>query len=224
MFEAGFALALGKPVLIIAEPGATVPTDLAGQIIARARPDDLDAVNYALDHIEQRVPSGIRRTPPPTGRPLGSALAEQLLDTLSASTLTERSLIGVLREAIEASGGAAAVNTERDVGFDLGIWSDDLEAIGGNPLLVELKRVLVPGSVAQVLRLVAAHPSARLALLVYLEPAPGDSPPSRAELNEAQFPVLVISFQELIRRMASASFAEVVREMRNRSAHGQRPS
>lgn len=37
MFEAGLALGLGKPLLIIAAPGATVPADLAGQVIVRAR-------------------------------------------------------------------------------------------------------------------------------------------------------------------------------------------
>lgn len=71
MFEAGLALGLGKSLLIIAAPGVTVPTDLEGQIIARARPDDLDAINFALDHVRQRAPRDTRRTPGPGGRPLG---------------------------------------------------------------------------------------------------------------------------------------------------------
>lgn len=136
---------------------------------------------------------------------------------------TEASSIAVLIEAIEASGSIAVANTG-DPGFDLGVWSDDLEAIGGNPLLVEVKRSLMPGAVEQVLHGLADHPSARLGLVVYLEPPPGDQLPSREELDQARFPVLVISFQQLLRRMASASFAEVVRDMRNRSAHGLRPS
>jgi len=224
MFEAGFALAFGKPLLIIAAPGATVPTDLAGQVIARARPDDLDAINFALDQVQQRAPLGTRRTPGPTGRPLRPDVVDRLLDRLSASASTDESSIAILAEAIEASGEVAVANTGRDAGFDLGVWSDDLEAIGGNPLLVEMKRSLVPGAVDQVLRGLAAHPSARLGLVVYLEPAAGDRPPSRGELDQARFPVLVISLQELLRRMASASFAEVVRDMRNRSVHGLRPS
>jgi hypothetical protein len=55
-------------------------------------------------------------------------------------------------------------------------------------------------------------------LLVYIEPSP------RAELAQARFPVLVISIQELLERMGVASFAEVVRGLRNRSAHGLEPS
>jgi hypothetical protein len=223
VFEAGVAVTLGKPLLIIAAPGAPVPTDLAGQFIARARPDDLDAINFALDQVQSRPPREARRTSRPTGRPLGQDVVDQLLDRLGASAPTEESSIAILVEAIEASGGVAVTNTDRDVGFDLGVWSDDLEAIGGNPLLVEIKRVLHPGAVEQVLHSLAAHPSARLGLVVYLEPPTGDAP-SRAELNQARFPVLIISLQQLLRRMASASFAEVIRDVRNRIVHGGRLS
>jgi hypothetical protein len=223
MFEAGFALGLGKPLLIIAAPGAAVPTDLAGQVIARTRPDDLDAINFALDQVQQRAPRDTRRIPGPGGRPLGPDVVNRLLARLSASGRPEVSSIAVLVEAIEASGSVAVVNTG-DPGFDLGVWSDDLEAIGGNPLLVEVKRSLVPGAVEQVLHSLADHPSARVGLLVYLEPLAEDRASSRAELDQARFPVLVISLQQLLRRMASASFAEVVRDMRNRSAHGLSPT
>lgn len=226
VFEAGIALALGKPLLIIAAPGALVPSDLTGQLIAKARPDDLDAVNFALDHAEARGswPARPGDTARPTGRPLEPSAVDRLLSRLRALGPTEESSIAVLLEAIEASGAVGVVNTDRDTGFDLGVWADDLDAIGANPLLVEMKRSLTPGAVDQVLRALSGHPSARLALLVYLDPLAGEQPPSRAELDRAQFPVLVISLQQLIRRMASASFAEVVREMRNRSAHGLDPS
>jgi hypothetical protein len=220
IFEAGFAAALGKPLLIIAPPGAAVPADLAGQLIARAGPDDLDAINFALDQVERGTPTDRRRALPPIGRPLGSDYARRILEFLSSSAVDEQSTIALLVEAIEASGGVAVVSADRDVGFDIGVWSDDLASIGGNPLLVEVKRTLMPGAVDQALRSLGAHPSAQLALVVYLAPPADDRPPSRAELNEARFPVLIISLQELIERMASASFAEVVRQLRNRSAHG----
>jgi hypothetical protein len=217
--EAGIALAFGKPLLIIAAPGSSVPSDLQGQLIAQARPDDLDAINFALDHAEASAATPARRggVPRPTGRSLGQNRAQQLLDTLALAGEhpTERASVEVLLEAIEASRGVGVVSA--DAGFDLGVWSDDLDAIGGNPLLVEIKRSVTPGAVDQVLRALAAHPTARLGLLVYTEPS------SRAELAQARFPVLVISLQQLLERMASVSFAEVVRELRNRSAHGLGP-
>lgn len=219
VLEAGIALAFGKPLLIIAAPGSSIPSDLKGQLTSQARPDDLDAINFALDHAEApATPSAHRGSmPQPTGRPLGRDTANQLLATLdlTGERPTERSVIDVTVQAIEASRGVVVVSAEP--GFDLGVWSDDLDAIGGNPLLVEIKRSLRPGAVEQVLRALNAHPTARLALLVYIEP------PSRAELAQARFPVLVISLQQLLERMASASFAQVVRELRNRSAHGLEP-
>lgn len=223
MFEAGLALGLGKPLLIIAAPGAIVPTDLSGQVVVRARPDDLGAINFVLNHVQQRPTRDNRRAPGLGGRPLGPSVVDVLLARLSASDNSEASSIRVLIEAIEASGGVAAANTG-DAGFDLGVWSDDLEAIGGNPLLVAVKRSLVPGAVEQVLRSLADHPSARLGLVVYLESPPERQPLPGTELDQAMFPVLVISLQQLLRRMASASFAEVVRDLRNQSAHGLRRS
>ena len=120
MFEAGFALGLGKPLLIIAAPGATVPVDLVGQVIARARADDLYAINFALDHVKQLAPRDARRSPRPGGRPLGADVVEQLLARLSASRPTEASSVAVLVEAIEATGSIAVVNTEDNAGFDAG--------------------------------------------------------------------------------------------------------
>jgi hypothetical protein len=224
--EAGIALALGKPLLIIAAPGASVPSDLAGQLIAQARHDDLDAINFALDHAEARTPSPIRTSRPAlaTGRPLGPAEADRLLSRLSEPGLTERSAIAILLEAIEASGEVGVHGTGERAGFDLGVWSDDLDAIGGNPLIIELKRSLRPGAVDQVLCYLEAHPSARLGLLVYLDPATGEGPFVQDELSKARFPVLVISLYQLLQRMTSASFAEVIRDMRNRTAHGPGPS
>ena len=221
MFEAGLALGLGKPVLIIAAPGATVPADLAGQVIVRTRPDDLDAINFALDQVQQRVPVDTRRTPRPSGRPLGAEVANRLLARLSEAGLTEAAAVTVLAEALEASGVTSAASTGRDARFDLGVWSDDLEAIGGNPLLVEVKRSFTPGAVEQVLHYLVAHPTARLGLVVYLEPTAGEG--SREALDQTRYPVLIISLRELLRRMASASFAEVIRDMRNWSVHGTPP-
>jgi hypothetical protein len=220
VLEAGIALALGKPLLIIAAPGSSIPSHLKGQLITQARPDDLDAINFALDHAEAGAIPRDRRgsVPRPTGRPLGWDRAGQLLARLTRAdpSQIERSSADVLLEAIEASRVVGAVDA--DSGRDLGVWSDDLDAIGSNPLLVQIKRDVSPGAVEQVRRALDAHPTAQLALLVYIEPSP------RAELALARFPVLAVSIQDLLQRMAVASFAQVVVELRNQSAHGLEPS
>jgi hypothetical protein len=44
------------------------------------------------------------------------------------------------------------------------------------------------------------------------------------ETARTPYPALVISLEDLVRRMASAGFAEVVRHLRNQSVHGPLPS
>jgi hypothetical protein len=219
VLEAGIALALGKPLLIIAAPGSSIPSHLKGQLITQAQPDDLDAINFALDHAEARAAPHDRRgsVPLPTGRPLGRDRVQQLLARLSQADpgQIERSSADVLLEAIEASRGVGAVDA--DSGRDLGVWSDDLDAIGGNPLIIEITRSVTRGDVGRVLSYLVAKPPAQLVLLVYIESS------SPAELALAGFPVLVISIQELLERMEVASFAQVVAELRNRSVHGTEP-
>lgn len=219
VFEAGLALGLGKPLLIIAAPGTVVPPGLAGQVIVQAHPDDLDAINFALDHLRHRTARGERRTPRPAGRPLGPGITDQLLHRLSAAGCTQAAAVEVLAEAIEATGSIVVGNDGRR-GFDLGVWSDDLEAIAGNPLLVKVERSLAPGAADQVLDDLAGRPSARLGLVVYLDRPSGYPPPSGSEPGPRRSPVLAISVNQLLRGMASASFAEVVRDISSQSARG----
>jgi anti-anti-sigma factor len=137
--------------------GATVPTDSRDSSSRELAP--MTSMRSTLRSIRlSSAPRDTRRTPRPSGHPLGVDLADRLLARLSESGSTEASSIAVLVEAIEASGAVVVANAGHDPGFDLGAWSDDLEAIGGNPLLVEVRRSLVPGAVEQVLYGLAATP------------------------------------------------------------------
>lgn len=164
----------------------------------QAHPDDLDAINFALDHLRHRTARGERRPPRPAGRPLGPGITGQLLHRLSAAGCTQAAAVEVLAEAIEATGSIVVGNDGRR-GFDLGVWSDDLEAIAGNPLLVKVERSLAPGAAGQVLDDLAGRPSARLGLVVYLDRPAGDPPPSGSEPGRRRSPVLAISVNQLLR-------------------------
>ena len=97
----------------------------------------------------------------------------------------------------------------------MGIWSDDLDAIGANPMLIQLKRALSRSAIDQAQRaLHVLHPP--LIMIVYIEGRPSDT----QTLRKAHFPVLAIALPELLERMRTSSFAEVVRDLRNRSVHG----
>ena len=218
-FEAGMAVGIGKPVVVVTDPDAAVPSDFGGFLVVRARPDDLDAINFALDQAE-RHPAISARVAAATGKALGPR-TDQLLDraarilTLTGPAAIEQAATELLIEAIEDSGAVAVKSPGPDHRFDLGVWSDDLGAIAANPLLIELKRSFRRETVQQAAAALRATSSARVALIVYLDPAS----PGPGEL-QAAFPVLAISLPELLGQMRGASVAEVVRQLRNRSVHG----
>jgi hypothetical protein len=218
LFEAGVAVGLGKPVVVVAEPQMRLPEGLSGFLTIRARPDDLDAINFALDQAEGRSEFVIsRRRVPASGTALGGR-ADELLERLSAAgpTVTEQVAIDVLVEAIEGSGAVAVQGVGRDRHFDLGVWSDDLDAIAANPLLVEVKRSFRVESVHQAFAALGVSSNARFALIVYLDTAVATSD----AMKVAHIPVLAVSLRDLLARMRTSSFAAVVRDLRNRSAHG----
>lgn len=216
VFEAGVAVGLGKPLIVLADPRIPVPPDLAALLTIRARLDELDAIDFTLDQLERAGErSPVRtRSALPTGRPLGG-YAEELLDQLAdVSSLSEAEALGVLTQALEMSGAVPAQNPAA-LGIDLGVWSDDLDAIGANPLLIEVKRSLDRRSVQQVMGHLAKSPHSGLALIIHLDPAVSGVD----ALRKVPLPVLAISLQELLGRMRGSSFAEVVRQLRNASVH-----
>jgi hypothetical protein len=215
--EAGMALALGKSIVVVAEPGVPVPSDLNGVLVVQAAPDDVAAVTWALDRTHGRlIPSA-----PGVGWKARGGLGPSgplLLERARSATMSEQELERLVVDAIEATGAAAVQSAGMDRGFDIGVWSDELESIGGNPLLIEIKHRMSSAAIRQSLLALHGTPSARLALIIYREPANlGDYP-------ELQSPLLAIQLESLLKRMQQHSFAEVVRDLRNRSVHGLPPA
>ncbi|MBT2399345.1 hypothetical protein [Streptomyces sp. ISL-100] len=223
LFEAGVAVGMGKRVVVITDPGEETPADLCGLLTIRARPDDLEAIGFALDQAEGRPAPG-SATAAAVGRPLGAVRVDELLALLHEGKPRELRIIEILKTALEESGTVAV---ERPVHgthrlIDLGVWSDDLDAIALNPLLIEVKRTLSRSAVDQTLRLLQSS-RMQAALLVHLEPPPSQSEAGEA-LEETTFPVLTVSLPALLERMRTSSFAEVVRDLRNRAVHGVQAS
>jgi hypothetical protein len=206
--EAGMALALDKRLLLIASPGVKLPTDLADLPSVHADADNVDAIEFALGLLD-REPRRSSRLHLETS---GGGVSDDLLAQLQIP-MTEAAIVGVLAEAIQASGGMVVSTSAPDRGFDLGVWSDDLGTIGANPLLVEVKRHVDGRSLWNVLNSLRQSNSARVGLIVHLEPID-------QTLKELHWPILSIALPELAHRLAEESFAEIVRDLRNRSVHG----
>jgi len=219
LFEAGIAVGMGKRVIVITDPGEeTPPPDLAGLLTIRARPDDLQAITFALGQAEGRaIPDSVAA--PAIGHPLGDTRVDELLALLKKGGPRERSVVRVLKTALEEAGTVTVERPVQDTHrrIDLGVWSDDLDAIALNPLLIEVKRTLSRDAVDQTLALLQGSPM-HAALLVYLDPPPSQT--DRHEALEVPLPVLAASLETLLERMRTSSFAEVVRDLRNQAVHG----
>jgi hypothetical protein len=215
--EAGMALALGKRLLVIAAPNADLPTDLRAIANIRAEPDNLEAINYALGLLER---DSVQLTEQLTGsgHPIGPESERLLADFDAIESVSGADAERLLIHAIEASGAAVVAAAGRDRGFDLGVWSDDLDTIGANPLLIEIKSRLTTQSVRQATDALHRSPSARLALVVYIEQ--GDV----GAVAGLRSPILAVSLRQLLAELGQQSFAEIVRDLRNRHAHGTETS
>lgn len=113
-FEAGLAVALGKPVLVVAPSGASLPSNIAELNVIRTRASDVAAIALAIRQSEGRRAARQPTAAAATGRALGQHLVDQLLERLrNGSEKTSESVaVSVLVDAIEASGGVTAMNAE----------------------------------------------------------------------------------------------------------------
>jgi hypothetical protein len=221
-FEIGVAYALQKPFLLLVSPKAgTMPSDLAGMLYVRADPDNAEAIGFALDQYLARF----RRRPakpsrsPREGRPLGSK-ADDFIAELKRSGAEMRGaeLENLVSEILRATGVTAVTQSPfPDKGADLAVWSDDLQPITGNPLLVEVKsairnRTQLTQAIDQVERF-RRQTGSRIALLLVntaitalcAAPSPGG--------------VIAVTVAELIDHLRTKTFSETIRELRNKRLH-----
>lgn len=225
-FDAGVASALGKKVVVLADKRVIVPTALSKALLVRGSSQDVDAVAYALDQVADRPlrsPYSAALTPMPSRTHARETLGIQsdiLLSQINRPQIAESDAIKILTDAIESSGAIAVKNVERDAGFDLGVWSDELESIGANPLLVEFTTSFNANTRKRALTMLRANRTAQVALLIYSESS-WDSKSTRSTSPRSDFPLLTISAQTLLKELRVSTFPEVIRRLRNRSVHGE---
>jgi hypothetical protein len=226
------ALAAGLPILLVVAPETELPDIAGGLPVLRVALDDPHAPDRILAALTEvasaSAPAAPRETKP---------LKEQAVELLKAWTegsaegaaqgtespaleASETRALWILADAFrsagvravrEASGGAAEA--------DFVIWNREIEPFVGAPLLVEViggrwPRRRLDLKVRQLVEYLAQLPSSRWALLVVA----GDTDePLKPQL--ASEPVLILSLEELLRRMQAESFADIVRALRNERVH-----
>lgn len=218
-FELGLAYALRKRFLLVVSPNLKeIPSDITGRLYLRSEPNNRVAIAFALDQLlasqEQETSRPIKHYE--QGHPLGD-----LVDTYSrrlqekGSSLREGELEEIVAEILKASGVSILTqSTDRDLGVDFAVWSDDLQPTVGNPFLVEVKSgVRTSKDLEKATHQVEKYrvkSSTKWALLV-LSSAVASIPVVGG--------VLVLTLAELLGRLRTHTFAEVIRELRNKRLH-----
>lgn len=225
LFELGQAAALGRQIVLITPPKlASVPSHLKRFLVVRAGPKDRDAIEFALDQILAAPERPI--TSPPTitpSRPALGADADPIMRNLRSAMEANdsRGVERVVAQALRESGAdIVSEATNSELGADMAVWSDALQPFVGNPLLIEVKRRFQSSNelrrAAKQLFSAVSSRGGSWGLLLYgesrqdLTVAPKALPPT----------VLICSIGNLIEQLRTHSFAEVIRDLRNRRVHG----
>jgi hypothetical protein len=225
LFELGQAIALKRQVVVFAPPQIKgLPFDQQRFPVVRVSLRNREALSFALDQVlASPAPTArVRESRPAERRSLGPN-TDHLLRELRSATETRdwRRVESVTAEALRLAGvdviSEAAVANRR---VDFAIWSDALQPVMGNPLLVEVKGELrgtdALRKAAQQLSAVTSAAGTGWGLLLY-----GDALIADERLLLSVPPnVLVLSLSSLFEEMRGRPFAEIVKDLRNRRVHG----
>ncbi len=226
LFELGFAQAMNKRTLVLVAGDAPLSAWASTGIpYIRAELTNPQAVDFAVAQI-LRTPlhPAPRQGPVRRTRPIGPA-ADRLLARWHGADQAEAGPIleDVVVEAIRLSGVDTASRSGGngdEKGFDIAVWSEDLEPWVTNPLLIEIRATInseaALQATAQDLFRAMGSTGVRWSLLIY-----GHSPTAPQRVIGVPN-VLAISAESFLRGLADSSFGELVRKLRNERVHGVR--
>jgi len=220
-FELGMAQAMKKPLLVLVSPKfGAVPSDIAGTLYLRIDPEDREALSFALDECINRLAKAAprpRKVKKEEGYPLGEE-ADRFLSEIRNKRMTEAELEKLVAKILRAAGAEAVIEShQREGGTDLAIWSDALQPIGGNPILVEVKdripsRAELLGTLNRI-EVYREKSGAKLALLIV----------GAAMVFSGPIPftggVLAVLLSDLLDKLRTKPLAKAIMELRNESVH-----
>jgi hypothetical protein len=229
--ELGVALGMGCRILIIAPPDRPLMVDIAELPAVRADITNHEAISLMLDQVLLSPSRKFRsQLPIPVtqkGQPIGD-FADELQAQLNA--LGERGreveIVQLVREVLEKS-GYSTITTNPLLGegkregkrADIVVWSDEFGPWIGNPLIIEVKRVVREKdwkSVADQVFNYLQVSQTRSALVLYAKTAgTPDITPSIPPPN-----IFFLDIHQLLSAMRTKSFAKVMIDLRNRRIHG----
>lgn len=225
--EIGIGIGAGRPCLLFVAPKAELPALLGGQSYARAALDDGEALRFHLDAFLKNVAKNgrkreaVRQEPPPIPNPALIASAMGRIATWEAQSAPPREpeLVQLLADVFEAAGYVASTASGpagRDgVRADLAVWVDELQAVIGNPLVVEVSAQRPTPMKARQLRNALREHQTPLGLLVSWGAA--ETEQFRDDVLGPM--VVVMRARDVVEALARGDFARTLLSQRNTAFH-----
>lgn len=225
--EIGIGIGGGRPCLLFVAPKGEIPALLRGQPYARASLDDDEALRFHLDAFFKNVAKNgrhrgaVRQEPQPAPNP---TLIVSALDRLTAwegqgSPPREIELVQLLADVFEAAGyvtSTASTPIGRDGSrADLAVWVDELQAMIGNPLVIEVSVQQPTLMKARQLQEALLEHQTPLGLLVSW-----GAPETQQPRDHSLGPMLVVMrARDVVEALARGDFARTLLSKRNVAVH-----
>jgi hypothetical protein len=224
MFELGIAAGYNKPVLIFAPAkGDILPSNLKGFQVVRTSLHNREAIDFVLDQVlaspaSQVRAEGTKTLPAPKLTIAAGYFRERLSQVLRDGHWRE--LETLVAQVLRESGAeVVAESGTSDKSIDLVVWSDGLRAYVDNPFPIEIKaRLRSREDVKRALNQTERSASiigSRWSMLLY-----GEGPTASDRVWLSNPAVLALKIDDLLVRLESVSFPDIVRALRNRHVHG----
>lgn len=219
VFEAGIAIGLGKPILLVQAHSRPLPIDLRTFTTVKAGLGNREALGFHLDLF--LASPAISRSPRPVERLPSEALARTSRKREGRTTF-ETDLERRAYDAVIAAGGSAISEPRSDLDGryrpDLLAWLGNVDAELLDPAVIEVRSGADAKSARQLEeRLLSFMQSTSVRMALVLTTF---APPERdQQLSDSVLWMTIDKFEELAR---SARLGTYVRETRNRIMHGAR--
>ena len=229
LFELGLAVGLKKQIIILASPSFSLPSDLSGFLVLRVTKDNLDALGFSLDQMLVATRKILKERDTKkydnsiiAKKPISKKISElkNKLNRLEAKVAGYK-LEGFVADLLREGGISVIQQSERsDTGVDFAIWSDELDAILGNPILIQIKRTIRDRDQAlQVTNQLTSHiekSNSKSVIVLYLEGMPSNKIQEVAN----KFNILFFRLGDIVEQLQNNTFAEIIGIRRNIIAHG----
>lgn len=223
LFEIGYSLALKKKVIVIAREGIQIPTNLGNLHVIRSSPDNVEALNYFLDHALEADEEETQRLSivERHERTLGTKADYfiEMIDSLGEKPL-EMNILPVLSELFSELGLRFAAQTSFGKSQpDFAVWSTDALAYMPGPIVVEVKRELRGQlQTLDVVRQLHAYMEATgtsHAILIFM------SANDKAFFELQKYPdIYAFDLRSLVNPLRDRSLGGLLIEQRNKRFHG----